>query len=176
MNKQDAILRISLIPLVVIIGLILGAGYLLMEGEVKLPKLSKGPQITRLEGFPTVVYTSDMLEKQRLVIKSEEELTEFLNYIDPSGLLEVNEKIDFEKEYLLGVSTQTEDETEHQLRVRKVYENKRDKQMLVSIRETEAGGTCDVEMDSNVSVDLVSVSKTELDVEFERIKQVLECD
>lgn len=175
MNEQKAILRISLIPLVIIIGLILGAGYLLMEGEVKLPKFNKGPQITRLEGFPTVVYTDQALEKQRRIIRSEEELNDFLNYVDPSGLLEVNEKIDFNKNYLLGVSTETEEKTGHDVKVKKVYGNKKDKKIIVSLRETEAGSSCEVEMDSNISIDLVSISKTDFVIEFERTKQVTEC-
>lgn len=175
MNDR-ANLRISLIPLVVIIGLILGAGYFLMEGEVKLDIFNRGPQFRRVEGFPTVVYTQLQLDKQRAVLKSEEELTEFLNTIDPSGLLEVREPINFDREYLIAVATETEQETEHSIRIKKIYEDKEKNMLLVSIRETEAGETCEIELDDNISVDIVAISKTDMNIDFDRTKQVVECD
>lgn len=174
-NNQKANLRISLIPLVVIIGLILGAGYLLLAGDIKLPKFNNGPQFRRVDGFPTVIYTDKIIEKQRLVIKSEEELTNFLNAIDPTGLLEVRETINFNKEYLVAATTETEQETNHMVRIKKIYEDKEKGTILVSLRETEAGDTCEVEMDPNVAVDIVAISKTETPIDFERVKQVEEC-
>jgi hypothetical protein len=174
--NQKANLRISLIPLVILIILILGAGYLLLEGEIKLPKFNRGPQIKRLEGFPTIVYTDKEVEKQRKVIKSEQELTEFLNLIDPSGLLEVRDKIDFNKEYLLAATTGTENETGHSVKIRKVYEDKNNKTLLVSIAEEESGSNCDVEMDKNISVDIASISKTDWTINFDRTKQIIQCN
>ncbi|OGC38548.1 hypothetical protein A3K42_01520 [candidate division WWE3 bacterium RBG_13_37_7] len=174
--NQKANLRISLIPLVILIILILGAGYLLLEGEIKLPKFNRGPQIKRLEGFPTIVYTDKQIEKQRKVIKSEQELTEFLNLIDPSGLLEVRDKIDFNKEYLLAATTETENETGHSVKIRRVYEDKNNSTLLVSIQEEEAGSNCDVEMDKNISVDIASISKTDWNIEFDRTKQINQCN
>ena len=174
-DNQKANLRISLVPLVAIIGLILGAGYLLLAGDINLPRFNKGPQFRRVEGFPTIVYTDKQIEKQRTLIKSEEELTNFLNTIDPSGLLEVREPINFNKEYLIAVTTETEDKTGNSIRIKKIYENKEKKSMLVSINETTQGETCETEIDKNVSVDIVAVSKTELPLEFDRVKQIQEC-
>jgi len=175
-NKEQATLRISLIPLVILIGIILFAGYFLMEGEIKLPKFRKGPQIKRLEGFPTIIYTDKDLEKQRRIIKSEEELSEFLNYIDDSHLLTVKENINFEKEYLIAVSTETEDETDHEIKVRKVYADKNDETLLISVRERIPGKDCETEKDRNVPVDIVSISKTNWKIEFEKVKEVRECN
>jgi hypothetical protein len=174
-DNQKANLKISLIPLVVIIGLILGAGYLLLAGDIKLPQFNNGPQFRRVDGFPTVIYTDKVIEKQRIVIKSEEELTNFLNMIDPTGLLEVRETINFNKEYLIAVTTETEQETNRATRIKKIYEDKEKGNILVSVRETEPGKTCEIEIDPNVAVDIVAISKTELPMEFERIKQVEEC-
>lgn len=175
-NKQNTTLNMSLIPLFLLILLILGAGYLLMQGEVKLPKFNKGPQIRRLEGFPTIVYTEGHLDKQRRVIKSEEELNDFLNYIDESGLVVIKEKIDFSNEYLLAVSTETEQGTGHKIKVRKAYEDKEDFEILVSLEETEKGENCEVESDPNIAVDIVAISRTDKVIEFDRIKKVKDCD
>lgn len=175
-DNQKANLRISLIPLVVIIGLILGAGYLLLAGDIKLPKFNNEPKFRRVEGFPTIVYTETVIEKQRIVIKSEEELTQFLNMIDPTGLLEVREPINFNKEYLIAVTTETEEETGNGVRIKEIYENKEKGNFLVSIREITQGDTCEKELDKNISVDVVAISKTETPFEFDRVKQVEECN
>ena len=101
-KNKSTTLNMSLIPLFLLIALILGAGYLLIQGEIKLPKFNKGPQIRRLEGFPTIVYTEKELDKQRQVVKSEEELINFLNFVDESGLVTVRENIDLKRSsYLL---------------------------------------------------------------------------
>jgi hypothetical protein len=61
------------------------------------------------------------------------------------------------------------------VRIKKIYEDKEKGTILVSLRETEAGDTCEVEMDPNVAVDIVAISKTETPIDFERVKQVEEC-
>jgi hypothetical protein len=175
-DKQNTTLNMSLVPLFLLIALILGAGYFLVQGEIKLPKFNRGPQIRRLEGFPTIVYTDRQLEKQREIIKSEEELNEFLNYVDESGLVTVKEKIDFDKEYVLGVSTETEKETGHRIKVRKVYEDKEDNTLLVHLEEIEAGDGCEIENDPNTAVDIVAISRTDRQIDFDRIKKVKNCD
>ena len=175
MDNQKAKLRISLLPLVVIIGLILGAGYLLLAGDINLPDFMKSSQFRRVEGFPTIVYTSNQVQKQRLVIKSEEELTNFLNMIDSTGLLEIREPINFNKEYLIVVTTETEAKTGNEVKIRKIYEDKEKNQIMVSIREIEKGETCEVELDNNIAVDIVAISKTDKAVEFDRVKQVETC-
>jgi len=40
-----------LIPLAIIILLILGIGYFLLQGEINLPKFNHGPTMRRLTGF-----------------------------------------------------------------------------------------------------------------------------
>ncbi|KKS40037.1 MAG: hypothetical protein UV27_C0025G0001, partial [candidate division WWE3 bacterium GW2011_GWA1_42_46] len=62
-NKTKTTLNMSLIPLVVIVVLMIGAGYFLLQGEIKLPGFNKGTQIRRLDGFPTVITTEMPLEK-----------------------------------------------------------------------------------------------------------------
>ena len=174
-DKQKGILNMSLIPLFIIIALIFGAGYFLMKGEIKLPSFSRGPKVRRIEGFPTVIYTQKPIEKQRKVIKTQAELDDFLKYIDEAGLLTVNEKINFDREFVIAVSTETEETTDNSIKIKKVYEDKAKNTLLVSVRETVAGDTCETELDKNVSVDLVTISKTEMNIDFERLKDIKEC-
>ena len=72
-NKQEAFLRVSLLPLLVLVALILGAGYFLLKDEIKLTSLEKKPTIQRLEGFPTVIYTDKQIEKIRKIKKKKKE-------------------------------------------------------------------------------------------------------
>lgn len=174
-NKQRAELRVSLIPLVILIGLILGAGYFLLQGEVTLPKFNKGPTIKRLVGFPTVVGTDKVLEKQRWVIKSDEELNNFLNLVDSSGLLQLKDKVNFEKEVILAVASGTNDESGHKIKIKKVYEDTKSKKIIVQVEETELGDTCEKELEKNISVDMVTLSKTDWQIKFDKIIKNEEC-
>jgi len=96
--------KINLLPLFILIGLVI-AIYFVFLSDNELFQLDKRLEVRRINGFPTIAYTKKDLEKQRLVITSEEELIRFLNYVDESGYLIVREDIDFNKEMLLGVST-----------------------------------------------------------------------
>ena len=167
--------KINLIPLFILVGLAIVI-YFVFLSDNEAFKFDRAPQVRRLNGFPAVAFTDRELEKQRLIITSEEELAEFLNYVDESGYLIVREDIDFDKELLLGVSTSTEDTTGHEVKIRKLYEDRDKNELLVSIREVEPGETCEVEFVKNVAVDLVAIDMTGMNIEFERIKQVQECD
>ena len=175
-NKKSTTLNISLIPLFILLALIIGAGFLLLQGEVELPKFNRGPKVRRLEGFPTVIYTDKQIEKQRKVITSEEELNEFLNYIDETKLLTLRENINFEKESLLAVATDTNQETGIRLKIEKIYEDKDDQTLLVTLEEREQGEYCEVENDPNIAVDIAAISKTDWEIKFDRIKKTISCE
>jgi len=175
-NKQDAFLRVSLLPLLVLVGLIFGAGYFLLKDEIKLPSLRKNPTIQRLEGFPTVIYTDKQIEKTRKVITNEQELAEFLNLIDETGILTVKENIDFEKNVVIAISTETNQEIGHKVKVKKVYEDVDKDKILVEFEEVDPKDECNMEIDPNVAVDLVMLSKTDTRIDFEKITKVIECD
>lgn len=174
-DKQRASLRVSLIPIVVLIGLILGAGYFLLKGEITLPKLNKGPTIQRLGGFPTIIYTDKELDKQRKVITNEQELNEFLNLVDETGLLTVKEEINFEKSVVLAVASATNEETGHKIKIRSVYEDKEEQEILVEFEETDPDNDCEYELDKNIAVDMVVLSKTDYEINFEKITKVIQC-
>lgn len=174
MNKGSR-KKVNLLPLFILIGLLI-AIYFVFLSDSKLFQLDKDIEVRRLNGFPTVAYSDKELEKQRRVITSEEELIEFLNYVDESGYLVVREDIDFNKEMLLGVSTDINDVDGVKLKIKKLYEDRDSNTLLVSLRETEPGETCEVVENPNVAVDLVAIDITGMKVEFERVKEVKECD
>jgi len=116
------------------------------------------------------------LEKQRRIIKSPEELAEFLNYIDPTGLTEVRDSVNFDREFLLAVSSDLQDETGHKMRIKKVYEDKDAKHLLVLIEETDKGDNCEVEVEGNITADVVAISQTDFEISFDRVKKVENCD
>jgi len=175
-SKQHLNLNMSLLPLAIIVVLILGVGYFLLKGEIKLPQFNSGPQIRRLTGFPVTVNTSAVLEKKRLVITNEQELTQFLNSIDSSGTLVLKDKINFDKEFVIAASTSTNDETGHSLKIKKVYEDKKDNSLTVSIEELGLGKYCELNPVKNVVVDLVAISKTDAKISFERAKKNVDCE
>ena len=64
----------NLIPVTLIVVLIIGAGYLMTKGDFKLPFFGNNLEIRRFENFPTTITTQKQFGKQRVVIKSQEEL------------------------------------------------------------------------------------------------------
>lgn len=175
-NKQRAALKVSLFPIVLLVGLILGIGYFLLQGEISLPKLNRGPTIQRIAGFPTVIYSDREMQKERRVIRSEEELNEFLNYVDETGLLDVKENVNFDKNVIVAVSTETNEEVDHGIKIDKVYEDKEKNEILIQFNEIKPGDSCKKEYDKNIAVDMVIISETEMDIEFEKITKVVECE
>lgn len=174
-DKQRASLKVSLLPIIILIGLILGIGYFLLQGEVTLPKFNKGPTIQRMAGFPTVIYTDKIIEKQRKVITNEEDLNLFLNLVDETGLLTVKETINFEKSIVLAVATETNEEIGHKIKIRSVYEDKEENEILVEFEETDPDNDCKYELDKNIAVDMVILSKTDKEIDFEKITKVIQC-
>ena len=175
MNKEAQI-KMSLIPLVLIMAVILGAGYFLVQGDIKLPSFDNKPEINRLEGFPTIIYTEEDLEKERLVIRTQDELVQFLNRIDKTGLTELRAPINFDKEFLLGASSESELPVGHTLKIKKVYIDEADNILTVEIEETFPGEGCEIEEDKHIAVDLVSISKTESEIKFDRVKKTEICN
>ena len=177
MNKNSDTLYISLLPIAVLVLVILGAGYFLSEGEISLPKFGSGIEARSLEGFPATILTSNQLEKQRVVIKSQEELDAFFAKIDSSGQLKLtNDKVNFAKEYVLAATTDLNETDGYKMKIDKLVEEKENSKILVKLLESEPGDSCEVEKATNVAVDLVAVEKTDFQFEFERDKRTVECD
>jgi hypothetical protein len=175
-ERQEATLKVSLIPLAIIILLILGVGALLLKDEIKLPNFNKEPIITRLAGFPTSVITTKQLERQREIVTTNEKLIEFLNSIDESGLLKVQENINFDKDMVIAVTSGTNDIKGVRVKIRRVYEEKAKKRLLVSVEETVPGDTCTPEPEMNIAIDIITLSKTDWDITFDKVTKTLECN
>lgn len=178
MSKQTQMFSMSLLPILLIVGLIIGAGFLLIQGDIQIPWLKKDNtlEIRRLEGFPTTVYTNEIVDKKRLVIKSQEELETFFKEVDTSGNIALAEKIDFDKEYLLAVSSKTVNTKGFDMKIKKIYVDEKNQSLLVSIKQAKPGETCTYDQDPNVPVDIVAIDKTDKSIEFELIKETEECN
>lgn len=174
-EKQKAVLNVSLIPLAIIILLILGVGSLLLKDEIKLPNFNKEPTITRLTDFPTTVATTKQLEKQREVITTNEQLNGFLNSIDESGLLKVQENINFDNNVVIAATSDTNEFKGVKVKIKKVYEEKAKKRLLVLVEETVPGDTCTPQPGMNIAVDIITLSKTDWDIRFDKVTKTLEC-
>ena len=175
MTKKSVKLSINLVPLFILVALLLGIWYFFLSDN-EVFNFNRAPEVRRLNGFPAIVYSEDDLEKQRLLINDEEQLAEFLNSVDKSGYLIVREDINFDKEMLLAVSTSTEDLEGQTIKIRKLYEDNDSDTILVSVRETEPGSTCEIVENKNAAVDLVAISRTIKKIEFEKIKEIKECE
>lgn len=176
-DRQQNMYGMSGLPVLIVLGLILGAGYFLLRGEINLPfnETSNTVEVRRLEGFPVNVSLPGELGKIQTVLKSEKELIAFLAAIDKSNNLSVNEKINFDKEYLIGVSSKTFNTDGHDFKIRKVYIDVEKDMLLVSSRTVKPDDDCNVTKGLNTVVDIVAVSKTDKDFDFENLIETQTC-
>ena len=176
MIKKPTTLYLNFLPLVILVALILGAGYFLLAGDIKIPFLNTTNrlEVKRLANFPTTVETQNAVDKMRLVIKNQQQLDEFVNSIDKYGAFLAPKDIDFNNEYLIVVSSKTFSETGHALKVKRIYKESDNNTLLVSIEQIDPDESCIKDMTqpiSNVIVDIVSVKKTDKIFDFELIKK-----
>jgi len=179
MNKQSKMAGVSALPLIIIFSLILGAGYFLLKGDIDLSSLFQDKnnlEMRRIEGFPTVVPVTTEHDKTQKIIQNEQGLIEFLASVDETNKLSVGEKINFEKEMLIGVATSNFSETGYRMKIRKIYVDRDSNSLLVSSMITQPGDTCPKEPQANVLVDIVAVDKTEMAVDFETLRQTELCE
>lgn len=179
-NKEEGkILYATILPILALVAVLVGAGYFLLRGEIKLPKFRKeATELTRLEGFPTIISDVGTLEKQRVIITNETQLSEFLNKVDPARKLTLKENINFEKEYLIGVSTETNTTYGYEIKIKKVTEDKESGNFKIMVEESEPDDECldQYDMVPNIAVDLVAISKTDKVLDFERVKNNVDCE
>jgi len=165
------------LPLIILLGLIVGAGYFLLQGDLNFSflKPKSNVEVRRLDDYPITVATEQDIRKIQRVIKSEEELIDFLAAIDKSNALTVNEKIDFDKEYLIGVTSKTLKKDSNEFKIRKVYIDKEKGGLLVSARLKKPGDDCMVKEEMNMIVDIVAISKTDKEVQYETLIETFTC-
>lgn len=181
MSKQTKIFSMSLLPVILIVVLIIGAGFFLLEGDViKLPGSNDSNyiQTRRLNGFPTVISTDKDLNatKVRLVIKSKEELYSFLSSIDPLNTFTLSDEPNFDKEYVLAVTSGSQTVEGNAVKIRKVYLDKKNNSILVSIKQTSTDDDCASNVaQNNIPVDLVAIDKTDLTIDFDNQKETAPC-
>lgn len=177
MNKSHT-LNASILPILILVGLILGAGYFLIGSNFKLPKFGQKDSLQRLEGYPTVINITKedaaTIGKIREVITSQEQLDAFLAKVSKGGLT-VNEEIDFSKKVVIAVAT-TFDEPDKELKIKKVYESSQDKKLTIQIRNLVPEDICPTGEKYTVGIDLATVKKTDWKIDFENITEKKPCN
>jgi hypothetical protein len=166
----------NFLPIIAIAILIAAAGFLLTKDDLDLPWMpSNKVSATHLVNFPREVPTLQELVKDRKVLKSQDELNNYLKTIDPTGSTRVEENIDFNRYYVVAVNTETLIEDGYKMKIRRIYEDKDENELKVMILLTEPGDTCETQDVTNVVVDMVKVKKTDMKFSFGREKQTKEC-
>lgn len=181
MTKEGKKNNINLIPVLLLVAVIAVAGYLLLKDTINLPWTKKGDsiEVTRIEGFPKTIETEKDLKKQRLIIKSKEELKGFLDYLDikdENFYESVLSQVNFDQRYLIGVSSDLQEETEGMYRIKRVLNDKQDASLKVVVIQYKPDITCAPQIKNNVLADLVIISKTDLAVSFDVVKETKRCD
>ncbi len=165
------------LPLIIILGLIVGAVYFLLQGDLNLSflKPKTNVEVRRLDDYPITVSVEQDMRKIQTVIKSDEELISFLASIDKTNALTVNEKINFDKEYLIGITSKTLKKTGNEFKIKKVYIDKEKGGLLVSSRLRKPGDDCITTDEMNMIVDIVVISKTDKEVQYEKLIETINC-
>jgi hypothetical protein len=172
----------NIVPLILIFVLILAAGYLLLKDTLKLPWFRDDStiEITRMEGFPRAWLTEKEVAKVRRVIENEAELQEFFEYADmtsdQTALSSVLAEVDFNKELVIGVTSDTQEETEGLLRVKRVEIDKEEKNLNVQLIQYKPDETCVPEIKKNVLVDIIKIERSDNEIDFDVVKQSRSCD
>lgn len=172
----------NIIPVILIFVLILGAGYLLLKDTLKLPWFRDDDtiEITRMEGFPRAWVTDKEVKKIRQVIENEAELQEFFAYADmtsdQTSLNNILSQVDFTKEFIIGVTSDTQEETEGLLRIKRVEIDKVEKKLAVNLIQYEPDTTCVPEIKKNILVDIVKIERSDNEIDFDVVKQNRSCD
>jgi hypothetical protein len=176
-KKQLSAAGTGTVPLIIILGLIIGAGYFLLQGDIKLTFLEdrKNVEVRRLNEYPVTVPLDSEIEKIHSIIKSEDELINFLASIDKTNALTVDEKIDFDKEYLIGVTSKALTKGGNEFRIKKVYIDKEKDELLVSSRLKKPSDNCVTTDELNIIVDIVAISKTDQEVKYETLIETFTC-
>jgi len=166
----------NVIPIIIILLLIGGAGYFLFGQDLEIPIEDRKTQITRVEGFPRMIYVSEDREKVRKVITSEEELNEFLSEVDKNDELTLNTNINFNKHYLVGAATKTLEGENHEFKIKKIYKDTDDKTLTIVQERVDPDDECRLEDGKNIWVDIAQINKTDWNIDFELVKKILPCE
>jgi len=163
-----------LIPVFVILGLIVVLGYVLLREDIL--DVFKTYTLKRIDGYPKVVNSNKLTEKQRVLITSKEEYdAKIAEIFENTSELPLPE-IDFEKNNLLIVTTETNDTLGYRIKVDKVVKNEQDQELDIFIVHSKPGETCVNEEKKNVAIDMVSIEKLAWKVKFNKVDTVKECN
>lgn len=172
----------NILPLIIIFLLIGGAGYFLFGQDIKFPSREDSlTKIIRVEGFPHRISVNEEREKERVVITSEEELTNFMTKIDPEGQITLREDFNFKKNVLIVSSTETLEGTLNKYKIKRIVKDTKSKSLVVEQEITVPMEECPEKTSEedtakkSIFVDLIQLNKTDWEIEFELVKKTLPC-
>lgn len=172
----------NIVPVILIFVLILGAGYLLLKDTLKLPWFRDDDtiEITRMDGFPRAWVSEKEVVKIRRVIENKAELQEFFDYADmtsdQASLNAILAQVDFNKELVLAATSDTQEETEGMVRIKRVEIDKAKKKLAVRIIQYKPDTTCVPEIKKNILVDIVKIDRSDNKIDFDLVKQTRSCN
>ncbi|MBP8960760.1 hypothetical protein KBG31_00875 [Patescibacteria group bacterium] len=191
-NKSSIKVYVNIVPLIIIFLLIGGAGYFLFGQDIKLPsfKPEDSIKVTRIDGFPYRINVKEPREKTRKIIKSEEELTAYMAEIDPEGQIDLRENFNFNKNFLVAVSTETIQDPWTKYRIKRVERDSRKQKLTVEHELTVPVTECPEEKEEEettdkadaeettqaIIVDMIQISKTNWEVELKALTRKLPCN
>lgn len=173
---------INILPILIVVAIIILAGYPLLKGSINLPwqKKDKKIQVTRMEGFPRSWETEKPIKKSYRVIQNQAELEEFFNYADMSSqqdlLNNILSNVNFNKEQILAAVSDVQEEMGNQIKIKKIEEDKEDRTLKVTVLQTKQDKTCIPEIKNNVLIDIVKIDKTNYKIDFDTLRQTKSCD
>jgi hypothetical protein len=164
-----------LIPAVIIIVLVVVLGVVLMKENI-LDFFKPYPYaMTRIEGFPTTIASSKKIEKQRAIINSKEEFDNLVkNIVDDANKIKMP-NVDFAKNRLLVVTTNTNDTKGFSIKVKSILKNTEQNKLDAVIQISKPGETCQNPEESNIAIDMVILEKNNGDVTFDKEEKTVEC-
>ena len=183
-TKPGIKIYVNILPLVIIFLLIGGAGYFLFGQDIELPSFKPGSSIkvTRIDNFPQRITVETEREKTNEVITSEEALTRYMATIDPKGQIDLKEDFNFNKNFLVAVSSSTLEGPLNRYKIKKVERDSEDKKLTIQKELTIPMSECIdkvTEEEASVKsiiVDMVIISKNDWEIDFEALKKELPCE
>lgn len=168
------------LPIIIVAVAIAAGGYFFLGkngGNFGGSRDENTVEVRRLKNFPQIIPGSKEVDKEHVVIKSQQELDDFLSSLDDTGLLTVEDDINFDKEFVIGVHSKTHETDGFDLKIKRVYNDEDDKTLLVSRVETKPGDSCVDELDNTptIAVDIVTIEQTDYKIEFELLRETKVC-
>ena len=165
-----------LIPVAIVVVLVLILGFVLLRDSIlDLFKPNKNALI-RIEGFPKEVESTKKIDKNRTIVRSEQEFKDLMKKLfDDENKIQMPQN-DFEKNDLYVVNTELNDTRGFRLKIRNIFKDEEKNRFDSVLERQKPGKTCINEEVSNVALDIVKVEKNITNIDAERVDKIIDCE